>query len=472
TTPVPQINVDTSATPDLTAWANNAVVPELRVWYPKIADLIAFPDYTPTTSFTIVFDPNAQGVASTDADKAIITVSAAYARQNPDDLGMFVHESTHIIQKSLHYSRGWIIEGTADWAREFPYHDRDPIVPLPTDSYIEGYSMGSSLLNWANRHYGTGRLIRTLTVALNADRYSDTHQFVSETLRSPDQAWADMTGVALVTGSITNSGSPGKCIDNYAFDQDDHNPIVVWECTGTDNQLWSAVPNADNTLTLRVHGKCLDVTSSGTTNGTLVQLYTCNKTVAQKWVVSGTALVNPNSGRCLDGGDLTESRRLQIADCSGSIAQQWHIGTPISAGRITPPGLLGTPQCVGNSGGATSDGNPIVLAACVAGSDTQRWFVVPNLDGTFGLMVQRKCMQVAGGATANGTPIQLSACNGSGGQRWTSERVITHPIIDAVFLENPQSGRCAAVSQNSPSGTQLVLWDCRGTYDSGWTLPH
>jgi len=470
TTPVPQINVDTSATPDLANWASNTVVPELRVWYPKIADLIAFPEITPTSSFTIVFDPNAQGVASTDAAKGIITVSAAYARQNPDDLGMFVHESTHVIQKSVGYSRGWITEGVADWAREFPYHDRDPVVPLPTDSYVEGYSMGSYLLNWTDAQYGYGTLIHRLTVAMYFDRYSDTGDFVQVTQRTPDQAWAEMTGVALVTGSIVNSGLPGKCVDNYQFSQNDGNPIVSWECTGTDNQLWSAVPNTDNTLTLRVHSKCLDVTSSGTANGTLVQLWTCNNSAAQKWVVNGAALVNPNSGRCLDGGDLTDARRLQIADCSGSAAQQWHIGTPVSAGWIHTPGLMSM-ECVDNSGGVSNDGNPIVISACSRGSNEERWLLIPNIDQTFTLMVERKCMDAAGGGTTNGTRIQLATCNGSTSQRWTASRVITHPITFVVFVSNAKSGRCLAMDHNSPTGTQLQLWDCDGTHDDAWELP-
>jgi len=469
TTPVPQIIVDTSATPDLADWANNVVVPELRVWYPKIADLILIPAIAATSSFTIVFDPNGQGVAGTDSAKGIITVSAAYARQNPDDLGMFVHESTHIIQKVPGYSHGWIVEGVADWAREFPYHDRDPVVPLPTDSYIEGYSMGSYLLNGANAHYANGSLIQLLTVAMHDDFYSDTAQFVQATQRTPDQAWGEMTGVALVTGSITNAAMPGKCLDNLAFDQDDGNPIVSWECTGTDNQLWSAVPNTDRTLALRVHSKCLDVTSSGTTNGTLVQLWTCNNSGAQKWVVNGTALVNPNSGRCLDAGDLSAGRRLQIADCSGSIAQQWHIGTAASVGWIHTPGFPGA--CADNSGGVSSDGNPIVLAGCTRGSIEQKWLLLPNIDQTFVIMVQRKCMDAAGGGTANGTRIQLATCNGSSSQRWTASSVITHPVTRLVSVSNSKSGRCLVRDTGSSVGTQLQLWDCDTTHAYTWELP-
>ncbi|MEV4490168.1 ricin-type beta-trefoil lectin domain protein [Micromonospora coxensis] len=46
--------------------------------------------------------------------------------------------------------------------------------------------------------------------------------------------------------------------------------------------------------TVRSLGKCLDVKSSGTTNGTPVQLWTCNGTGAQQWAPQADgSLKNP-----------------------------------------------------------------------------------------------------------------------------------------------------------------------------------
>lgn len=87
TTPVPQITVDFTNAPDLTAWTNDVVLPELRAWYPKIADLIAFPDYTPPASFKIVYE-STYPIAAADVVNSIIMVNPAYARSNPADLGM------------------------------------------------------------------------------------------------------------------------------------------------------------------------------------------------------------------------------------------------------------------------------------------------------------------------------------------------------------------------------------------------
>ncbi|MFL6051326.1 MAG: RICIN domain-containing protein, partial [Actinoallomurus sp.] len=54
--------------------------------------------------------------------------------------------------------------------------------------------------------------------------------------------------------------------------------------------------------------------------------YDCNGTGAQQWTRgSGSSLVNPASGRCLDatGPSSANGTRLQIWDCTGGANQQW-----------------------------------------------------------------------------------------------------------------------------------------------------
>jgi hypothetical protein len=77
---------------------------------------------------------------------------------------------------------------------------------------------------------------------------------------------------------------------------------------------------------LRALGKCMDLTSAGTANGTQVQLYDCNGTGAQKWQARADgSLVNPQSGRCVDatGPSSANGTRLQIWDCTGGANQKW-----------------------------------------------------------------------------------------------------------------------------------------------------
>ncbi|MFG2360924.1 LamG-like jellyroll fold domain-containing protein [Streptomyces mirabilis] len=112
------------------------------------------------------------------------------------------------------------------------------------------------------------------------------------------------------------------CLDDAGSHTADHTKIQVYSCNGSAAQKW--VLHDDGSL--RVLGKCLDVTGGGTDNGTLVQLYTCNSSTAQKWTTGASgSLVNPQSGKCLDdpGESSTNGTQVQLYTCNGSTAQNW-----------------------------------------------------------------------------------------------------------------------------------------------------
>jgi chitinase len=128
-------------------------------------------------------------------------------------------------------------------------------------------------------------------------------------------------GGSAATGPIT--GYEGLCLDDRAASTALFNPIQVYTCNGTNAQQWTVESNN----TLEVLGMCLDVDAAGTANGTTVDLYTCNGTGAQTWVPqSDGALLNPNSGKCLDdtgyGGSGTQA---QIWSCTGNANQKWNL---------------------------------------------------------------------------------------------------------------------------------------------------
>jgi chitinase len=128
-------------------------------------------------------------------------------------------------------------------------------------------------------------------------------------------------GGSAATGPIT--GYEGLCLDDRAASTALFNPVQVYTCNGTNAQQWTVESNN----TLEVLGMCLDVDAAGTANGTTVDLYTCNGTGAQTWVPqSDGALLNPNSGKCLDdtgyGGSGTQA---QIWSCTGNANQKWNL---------------------------------------------------------------------------------------------------------------------------------------------------
>ena len=122
------------------------------------------------------------------------------------------------------------------------------------------------------------------------------------------------------TGPIRGIG--GKCVDVASASSANGTPIQLWGCNSSTAQTWTVNTNGS----ISALGKCMDISAAGTANGTVVQLYDCNGTGAQNWQPqSNGTLRNPTSGRCLDatGVSSADGTRLQIWDCSGGSNQVW-----------------------------------------------------------------------------------------------------------------------------------------------------
>ncbi|PWI43707.1 hypothetical protein CK485_16480 [Streptomyces sp. ICBB 8177] len=119
----------------------------------------------------------------------------------------------------------------------------------------------------------------------------------------------------------TRSGTK-LCLDDSSSGTTNGNKIDVWTCNGSAAQKLTVGTDG----TVQVLGKCLDVTKSGTANGTPVDLWTCNGSGAQQWkaAANGT-LVNPESGKCLDdpSSSTTNGTQLEINTCAASTEQRW-----------------------------------------------------------------------------------------------------------------------------------------------------
>ncbi|WP_345629136.1 ricin-type beta-trefoil lectin domain protein [Rugosimonospora acidiphila] len=137
---------------------------------------------------------------------------------------------------------------------------------------------------------------------------------------------------AATAGPITGYG--GKCVDVAAANNTNGTQVQLYTCNTTNAQQWTIGTDG----TIRALGKCLDVNAAGTTNGTKVQIYDCNNTNAQQWQHTGTQLINTGSGKCLDatGPSTADGTPLQIWTCTGGANQQWNL--PTGGGSTTPPG--------------------------------------------------------------------------------------------------------------------------------------
>lgn len=145
------------------------------------------------------------------------------------------------------------------------------------------------------------------------------------------------------TGRISLTAAPGSCMDNDSASTDDGNPIQIAACNGTAAQNFDV--RADGSL--RIQGKCVNATNSGTANLTPLELRTCGGTPppAQRFVPRADgSIYNPASGRCVDLGNFntTPGTQLWLYDCNPSNAQRWNI-TMLSTAPLPIPTLDAAP---------------------------------------------------------------------------------------------------------------------------------
>ncbi|GAA1408336.1 lectin [Catellatospora coxensis] len=123
------------------------------------------------------------------------------------------------------------------------------------------------------------------------------------------------------TGQIKGLG--GKCLDVRSSGTADGTQIQIYTCNGSTAQTWT-----QNGQTLRALGKCLDISGGGSANGTKIQLWTCNGSGAQNWTYQSAdqTLRNPQSGKCLDvsGNNSADSTVVHLWQCiAGAANQKW-----------------------------------------------------------------------------------------------------------------------------------------------------
>lgn len=121
-------------------------------------------------------------------------------------------------------------------------------------------------------------------------------------------------------GPIT--GFAGKCVDDFHGGTRNGNPIDLYSCNKSAAQRWVAAKGL-----LRVEGKCLSDTGSGG-NGTKVELFTCTGAANQTWSHrSNGEWVLKSNGLCLDdpGASRINGTRLIIWHCQGTANQRWSL---------------------------------------------------------------------------------------------------------------------------------------------------
>ncbi|MGW4624247.1 ricin-type beta-trefoil lectin domain protein [Streptomyces sp. NPDC004592] len=193
---------------------------------------------------------------------------------------------------------------------------------------ITGYAYGNAL--GGQPHTLTGITTDTATVDTAADlTYDSAGNTITRTYGGDEQAldWTWDGKVKTVSGfgkAGTGQliGLDSKCLDLQGASTTDGTPLQMYTCNGGKAQNFRL---DTQTHALTILGKCAMPTGGATANGTHVTLTACTGNANQQWTIAAGTLKHTASGKCLDvtNADSTDGTDLQITTCNGNAAQQW-----------------------------------------------------------------------------------------------------------------------------------------------------
>jgi hypothetical protein len=124
--------------------------------YPPLLKRFENPDQFAARKIKLVFKKGIDVPGYSHQDT--VTVSVDWFAKHPDDLGLFTHELTHLVQAYPNSKPGWLTEGIADYARHFYGPKKQPGWSLPEklrpdQSYKNSYGVTARFLVWLDERY-------------------------------------------------------------------------------------------------------------------------------------------------------------------------------------------------------------------------------------------------------------------------------------------------------------------------------
>ncbi|MFJ8137346.1 lectin [Streptomyces sp. NPDC096013] len=188
--------------------------------------------------------------------------------------------------------------------------------------YVQSATWNGSA--WNNAYAPTSAITAGGTLTYTLGTGANTSWATAASAAPPSYAGDTTAPASPRIGPITSAVASNLCVDDANSSTTDGSHVQIWTCNSTYAQDWIVAGDG----TVRTLGKCLDADHSGTTNGTLVQLWTCNGSGAQQWTAGANgSLTNPQSKLCLDdpNSTTTTGTQLQLYTCNASAAQNWKL---------------------------------------------------------------------------------------------------------------------------------------------------
>lgn len=230
-------------------------------------------------------------------------------------------------------------------------------------------------------------------------------------------------------------------------------------------------------------GKVLDVTNASNQSGTNVQQWDPNESDAQKWKIvdngNGYTIVSKLTSAdgmplVLDvsGANISDGTNVQVYESNSTVAQSWSL---IEVQAAIPDGTyrfvsgLSSERALDISGASFQSGGNAQLWES-NGTSAQRFQI--SYDSSNGYYTIRSAnsglvLDVENGSSIHGANVQQWTSNGTLAQKWSISSV-----SDGVYtLRSAVSGLALDVSNgSSKSGANVQIWETNGTVAQQWEL--
>jgi uncharacterized membrane protein YgcG len=245
------------------------------------------------------------------------------------------------------------------------------------------------------------------------------------------------------------SGIAGKCMDDQYDGKTNYTKVQIYTCNQSAAQQWIVTSNG---TIENANGACLDLDQAQDVNNTKLVMYSCNTNAAQQWKTAGTTLVNPESGKCIDDpySNTTNGTQLILYTCKGTINQMWSAVTSESGTGGGGSSTTGSDASGSGGGSGTGTGSP---------SEIQTGLLASGLTNSSGSVM---CLDDYQDSSTNGTAVNIYPCNKSdAGQQWS------------LYSDNTIRihGKCLDVYQAATTnGTRMDLNTCDGNTNQQWSV--
>ncbi len=186
----PPVTVDTTDLPEAQDWGDQAKG-LVQNWFPQLCQLLATEDYKPPKSIRLIIKKKINVPAYASGGE--ITINGEWITKHPDDLGMVVHELTHVVQMYPDFEGkpGWLVEGIADYTRWWRYEPESPRSKINKEkaNYTDSYRTTAYWLAFVGHKYDM-RLVPALDRAMR-HKEDPMPLFEKMTGKTPDALWKE-----------------------------------------------------------------------------------------------------------------------------------------------------------------------------------------------------------------------------------------------------------------------------------------